>query len=152
MTQDKSHPLWLDIPNCCTPADGLCTGGHPQPEQLQEAGRRGVRTVVNLCPPAEARYDEAALVQSLGMHYVNIPIAGAGDLTADNARKLAAAVQEAGPGHPVLVHCASGNRVGALFAIKAHLVDGLGIEDALAEGRAAGLKALEPAVRKLLGA
>ena len=46
----------------------------------------------------------------------------------------------------------SGNRVGALFALKAQYVDGKSTEDALSEGRAHGLKAMEPAVRQLLGA
>ncbi len=145
--------IWLDIPNVCTPADGLCTGGRPQPEHLQQAKERGVRTIVNLCPHSEpCGYDEPTLVQSLGMHYVNIPIAGPSDLTDANARLLASTLSEAGAGHPVLVHCASGNRVGALFALKARYVDGLGIDEALAAGRAAGLKAMEPIVRQILTA
>jgi uncharacterized protein (TIGR01244 family) len=141
----------IDIPNACTPAAGLCTGGRPSEAHLREARARGIRTVVNLCPHSEpCGYDEPALVQSLGMHYVNIPIAGAADLTTENARLLTAAIAEAGPKHPVLVHCASGNRVGALFAIKARRIDGAGVEEALAIGRSAGLKAMEPAVRQLL--
>ncbi|MDF2445669.1 MAG: hypothetical protein K0S46_905 [Moraxellaceae bacterium] len=146
-----SSELWLDIPNCCTPGTGLCTGGRPRPEHLQAAKAKGVRTVINLCPPAEAvDYDEASVVGGLGMHYVNIPVAGPADLTLENAKKLAAAIAEAGPGHPVLLHCASGNRVGALMAVKARLIDGASAEDALAQGRAAGLKALEPYVTQLL--
>jgi uncharacterized protein (TIGR01244 family) len=146
-----SGELWLDIPNCCTPGTGLCTGGRPRPEHLQAAKAKGVRTVINLCPPAEAvDYDEPAVVSGLGMHYVNIPVAGPTDLTLANAQMLAAALAEAGPGHPVLLHCASGNRVGALIAVKARFVDGASAEDALAQGRAAGLKALEPYVTQLL--
>lgn len=147
----SSHELWLDIPNCCTPGTGLCTGGRPRPEHLQAAKDKGVRTVINLCPPTEAiDYDEAGEVGRLGMHYVNIPVAGPADLTVENARRLAAAMAEAGPGHPVLLHCASGNRVGALMAVKARFVDGLSAEEALAQGRATGLKALEPYVTQLL--
>ena len=146
-----SHELWLDIPNCCTPGTGLCTGGRPRPEHLQQAQAKGVRTVINLCPPGEAcDYDEAAVVSDLGMHYVNIPVGGPADLTRANAQALAAAMNEAGPGHPVLLHCASGNRVGALMAVKACLVDGLPAGEALAVGRATGLKALEPFVTQLL--
>jgi hypothetical protein len=50
----------------------------------------------------------------------------------------------------VLVHYASSNRVGALFALKSHFIDGCDVETALADGRAAGLKDQEPAVRALL--
>ena len=147
-----SGKLFLDVPNACSPSDGICTGGHPQPEHLRDAAQRGVRYVINLCPAAEnPGYDEAALVQSLGMHYVNIPVAGPPDITEAKARQLAAALTEAGEA-PVLVHCASGNRVGALFALKAHYLDGADIDQALAAGRAAGLKTLEPAVRaRLMG-
>jgi uncharacterized protein (TIGR01244 family) len=145
-----SEKIWLDIPNCCTPADGLCTGGRPQPRDLQEAQAKGVGTVVNLCPHSEdPGYDEPALVAQLGMSYVNIPIAGAGDLTRENARRLAEALGREQRG--ILVHCASGNRVGALFALKAHYIDRKSVDESLAEGRAHGLKAMEPAVRQLLG-
>lgn len=145
------HELWLDIPNCRTPATGLCTGGRPRPEHLQAARDKGVRTVINLCPDTEAvDYDEATLVRGLGMRYVTIPVAGPTDLTLENARKLAAALADSGAGHPVLLHCASGNRVGALMAVKARFVDGLGADEALALGRSTGLKALEPFVTALL--
>lgn len=153
MNAANTVDLLLDIPNACTPGSGLCTGGRPRPAHLQEAAQRGVRTVINLCPPAEAvDYDEAALVTTLGMQYVNIPVAGPADLTLKNAQQLAVALAEAGPGHPVLLHCASGNRVGALLALKAHCIDLLPPAEALALGRRAGLRALEPVVRQLIGA
>jgi uncharacterized protein (TIGR01244 family) len=142
--------LLLEIPNCCTPSDTLCTGGFPPPEQLREAQRRGIRTVINLRPHAEhSEFDEAAFVASLGMTYVNIPVAGPADLTKANAQRLAEALKTACD-MPTLVHCASGNRVGALFAVKARFLDGQGIEEALAIGRSTGLKAMEPAVRQIL--
>lgn len=145
-----SGKIWLDIPNCCTPGDALCTGGRPRPRDLEDAKSKGVRKVINLCPHAEdPGYDEPALVRQLGMEYVNIPVAGPTDLTRDNARRLADAL-EGGDGG-ILVHCASGNRVGALFALKAHFLDGKPVEQALADGRAHGLKAMEPTVRQLLG-
>lgn len=145
-----TSPL-LDVPNACAPQDGICTGGRPRPEHLRQAKERGVRRVVNLCPPDEAcDYDEAAVVAALGLDYVNIPVAGPADLTPENARKLAQAIRDASATRPVFVHCASGNRVGGLFALKARYVDGLDAERALAVGRSAGLTKLEPEVRKLL--
>ncbi|TJY59837.1 hypothetical protein E4T66_11675 [Sinimarinibacterium sp. CAU 1509] len=146
-----SQEIWLDIPNFCTPGTGLCTGGHPKPEQLMEAKEKGVRKIVNLCPPGETPgYNEGEIVKQLGMDYINIPIAGAADLSVENAKALAAAVADTCCG-PILVHCASGNRVGALFALKAHFVEGKSVEAAIEDGRAHGLKAMEPVVRQLLG-
>ncbi|MDF3030901.1 MAG: hypothetical protein K0R03_1459 [Moraxellaceae bacterium] len=148
---NAAPPLWIDIPNACTPSGGICSGGRPRPEHLREARDKGVRTVINLCPPAETGdYDEPALVAELGMRYINIPVAGAAGLTRENAQQLADALRGAGPEHPVLLHCQSGNRVGALVALKARFVDGLSPEAALAAGRAAGLKALEPTVIQLI--
>ena len=140
----------LDIPNACT-LGGLCTGGRPAPEHLAKAADLGVKVVVNLCPPAESPgYDEAAVVASLGMSYVNIPVAGAGDLTPANVALLAAALEGHGEQHRALLHCASGNRVGAMLALKAKQIDGKSTAEALDIGRAAGLKGLEPVVMQLL--
>ena len=55
-------------------------------------------------------------------------------------------------GTPVLVHCGSGNRVGALFALRAAWLQGVAPAQAVALGRAAGMTALEPAIRGILGA
>lgn len=143
----------IDIPNACTPGSGLCTGGRPRPEHLAAAAQRGVKVVVNLCPPAEAAdYDEAAAVTALGMRYINIPVAGPADLTLENAQHLAAALSGTGAGQRALLHCASGNRAGALLALKASYVDGKSPAEALAIGRAAGLRALEGFVAQLLAA
>ena len=140
----------LDIPNACT-LGGLCTGGRPAPEHLAKAADLGVKVVVNLCPPAESPgFDEAAVVASLGMSYVNIPVAGAGDLTPANVALLAAALEGHGEQHRALLHCASGNRVGAMLALKAKQIDGKSTAETLDIGRAAGLKGLEPVVMQLL--
>ena len=50
---------------------------------------------------------------------------------------------------PVLVHCASGSRVGALFALRAYFVEGLSSESSLKRGQKAGLTRLEPLVRQI---
>jgi uncharacterized protein (TIGR01244 family) len=142
--------IWIDIPNPHFPLDGVCTGGRPRPQQLRQARAAGVKTVVSLCSPSERDdYDEGTLAAALGMRYLNIPVAGPGDLTLANASLLAEALHDA-PGSPVLVHCASGNRVGALFALKAHLIDGLTIERSIAIGCSAGLTTLESEVRCIL--
>ena len=52
---------------------------------------------------------------------------------------------------PAIVHCASGNRVGALFAIQALYLDGRSAAEALEIGKRAGLTHVGPAIRELLG-
>lgn len=142
----------IEIPNARQPKPGLLVGGQPTPEQLAEAAEAGYVTVVNLRPPGEQNeWDEAAKAAELGLRYVNLPIAGADDLNAENAQRLAEVVED-DAAHPIMVHCASGNRVGALFALKAHFLDGEEVESALQTGRDAGMTSLEKAVAEHLAA
>ncbi len=143
-------PLEIDIPNARMPSESVLTGGQPTERQLEEAARAGYRTVVNLRTPGEqGAWDETWKAAELGLRHVVIPIAGADDLTVENARKLADIVDDP-QALPAMVHCASGNRVGALFAVKAFHLDGENAERALAIGREAGVTRLEEAVKELL--
>jgi len=134
-----------------TPFEGeaILVGGQPTPGQLERAHELGYRTVINLRQPEEKDNTDPDRVQDLGMTYVSIPIKGSADMTEEKARALADALEAAEL--PVMVHCASGNRVGGLFAMSAYLIDGMSPEEALAVGKAAGMTRLEPTVREKLG-
>ena len=80
------------------------------------------------------------------MTYVPMPIGGDG-INFENARALDELL--AGFDEPVLLHCGSSNRVGALLALRASLA-GADDEEALRIGLKAGLSSLEPAVREAL--
>lgn len=129
---------------------GLYTGGQPDVAQLRQFAHDRFTTVIDLRGEDESRgYDEAAVTGELGLDYVRLPIRGASDLTAANAAALTAALKAARG--PVLLHCASGNRVGALLALSAANGDGLTSLAALELGQRAGLKSLEAVVRERLG-
>ncbi|MGD8379243.1 MAG: protein tyrosine phosphatase family protein [Gammaproteobacteria bacterium] len=145
---DKSLAAAVAIPNAHVPLPGLLTGGQPTASQLEQAQVAGVQTVISLRTPGESDFDEAATVKKLGMTYINIPVAGAAGVTPDNARRLDAALGKAAG--PVLLHCSSGNRVGALMALRAVLIQGRSVEEGLQLGRSAGLTRLEPKVREVL--
>ncbi|NHZ72920.1 MAG: hypothetical protein GWP16_00410 [Nitrospirae bacterium] len=134
-----------------TPFQGeaILVGGQPTSGQLERAHELGYKTVINLRQPDENDNTDPQQVQDLGMTYVSIPINGPADMTEEKARVLAGALEAAES--PVIVHCASGNRVGGLFAMRAFYIDGMSPEEALAVGKAAGLTRLEPEVRKALG-
>lgn len=146
-TDDASTDAATLVPNAKQPAPGVVTGGQRTPNQLRAAKDAGYRTVINLRTPKEkgTRRED---VEALGMTYVALPIASAADITEQNARVFAKALADAK--RPALVHCASGNRVGALFALKALYVDGKSPGEALAIGKAAGLTRLEATVRARL--
>ena len=139
----------LRLPYLSNPQPDLLCAGMPSAEDFRAVAAAGVRTVVNLCQLQETPIDEPEFVQHLGMRYVQIPIGGAPDLSETNARALAAVIDDKA-NQPVLVHCMSSNRVGALLALKAGVVDRVPAEEAMQFGLQAGLRALEPVVWHLL--
>lgn len=141
-----------EIMNLRTPEAGLFSSGQPTQEQLQVLAQSGVKHIINLRPSSEMDWDEGAYVQSLGMEYHNIPVAGADDLTAENAQKLDSILANLN-GQSALVHCASSNRVGALRALTAHDKAGQNADAAIAIGKNWGLTSpgLEAAVRTTIG-
>ncbi len=130
------------------PRPGLHTGGQPTAEDLKRLKAEGVETVIDLRGPQEARgFDEAREAEALGMAYIALPISGKDDISAEKAKALHTLLQDRKGG--VLLHCASGNRVGALLALGA-AAQGASREEALELGRQAGLKSLEPVVMEQL--
>lgn len=135
-----------------TPGVVLFSAGQPGPEAWDALATQGVTTVINLRPDTEmAERDERTEVGDAGMAYHQIPIANADDLTAENAARLWSII-EAAAGQ-VMVHCASGQRAGALLALGAHQVGGMSPDAALAFGQSAGLTSvtLDAEVRARLG-
>ena len=138
------------LPNGREPLQGVLAGGQPSREQLAALAAAGYRTVVNLRTAEEEMPVAPAEVEALGMRYVHIPVSGASDLTPAKAAELGALLADPAA-RPMAIHCASGNRVGALLALEAAQVEGKPPAEALELGRAAGLGRLEPAVRAALG-
>ncbi|NII11838.1 sulfur transferase domain-containing protein [Oleiagrimonas sp. C23AA] len=137
-----------------TTREGLVTcAGQPDPATLSIFAANGGGCVINLCPDEElpTGWDEQAVVHSLGMDYVQLPVSGSSGLTHWAAHVLAATLAR----HirrPVLMHCADGQRAAALLALKSAWVDGADTCQAIEIGRGASLQQMEPAVRQLLGA
>jgi protein tyrosine phosphatase (PTP) superfamily phosphohydrolase (DUF442 family) len=65
-----------DIYNFLPLTEGLLTSGMPTADQMKAVVEAGVEVVVNLAPFDSERdlEDEGALVESLGMKYIHIPI------------------------------------------------------------------------------
>ncbi len=139
------------IANAARPFAGIVTAGQPSLDELARARNDGVRTVISLRSEAEDGQDgEQSTAAELGLRFERITMEGADGLTEENARRLAAILDEVSSEGTTLVHCGSSNRVGGLFALKAFYVDGTPLEDAVEIGRRAGLTRLEDAVREHL--
>ena len=84
------------------------------------------------------------------MRYIHVPtgreVPGEADLD-----RIFSALDAAGQA-PVLLHCASSNRVGVIWSVYRAKRSGMSIEDAIEDGRAAGMtsKPLEAAARAYL--
>lgn len=132
------------------PTPTMYAAGQPKPDAFASFAKAGVAHVINLRLPQEApELDEAAIVAGAGMAYYNIPIAGASDLTRDNVKQLDELLGKIG-NDPVLIHCSSGNRVGALMALRAAWMHKASIDEAIKTGESYGMTKLLPDVRKLL--
>ena len=128
------------ILNASFPETGILAAGQPTGEQLQLLAEDGYKTVIDLRPDAEPRgYDEVEAAKANGLAYVNVPITGAA-LDKAAIDRFIAELDKAQ--RPVIIHCATSNRVGALYY--AWLREkGTPREKALAQGKAAGLKSPE---------
>lgn len=126
----------------------LVSSGQPDEATLRAIADEGFTAVVDLRTETEDRgFDEQEAVNQMGMVYASLPISGAADVTFDNAAVLNHIL--ANYEGRILIHCASGNRVGALFALREKLL-GASTDEALAAGQAAGLTRLESVVKERL--
>lgn len=127
---------------------GVTSSGQPDEAALQVFKDSGYVAVIDLRGANEDRgLDEEVAVESLGMDYVNLPVSGRDAIGFENAQKLDE-IMAAYEG-PVLIHCGSGNRAGALLALRASL-NGADDETALAIGQAAGLTRAQGLVEERL--
>jgi len=127
----------------------LATAGKPSVETLAKLKELGFRTAIDLRQPPEGVEAARKAVEAQGLTFVSVPISPE-TFRADDAKKVAAILDDAKAG-PVLLYCSSSNRVGGVIAVVARM-RGRSKEEALAEGRKAGLRsaAMEKAVLRVL--
>ncbi len=122
------------------PVDGVTVSGQPNEEALDIFAENGYAAVIDLRGANESRgLDEAGVVDELGMDYVSLPIEGTDAISFENAARLEEILSRYDA--PVLVHCGSGNRVGALLALSKRQ-KGASEAEALEYGKKGGLTGL----------
>ncbi|MGN6392149.1 MAG: hypothetical protein ACTHM9_07880 [Gemmatimonadales bacterium] len=130
------------LPNACQLLSTVVTGGQPSAAQLAAFKAAGGQVVLDLRDPMEPRpLDEPTVAQSLGLEYTNVPI-DEGSLTDETLDRILDVLHRSRE-RQVLVHCASGNRVGG--AILPFLIndEGLEEEDAVGQAMRVGLRSAE---------
>ncbi|MGI9473618.1 MAG: protein tyrosine phosphatase family protein [Rubripirellula sp.] len=115
----------------------LC--GQPTATEFSLARSRGIETVITLREPNEIDWDEPAAVRALGMKFHAIGFRAPDALTPELIERVLAVMADPEAG-PVMLHCASANRVGALWMAHRVVNDGIDLEVAKQEARTIGLK------------
>ncbi len=116
----------------------FCTGAQPRLEAFAKLKADGIKAVLNLRQPSEHRAaDEQAAVEAAGMKYFNIPVQYRNPTDADVEQFLK--ITDDPANRPMFIHCTAAIRVGAFWAIRRAVRDGLTTDAALEEGRKVGL-------------
>jgi uncharacterized protein (TIGR01244 family) len=118
---------------------GVFLASQPEKEDFSHAKEGGIKTVLNLREKEELDWDEAELIGSLGMEYVNVPFKTPASLTDEVFDKVRKLLNDKAK-RPLLVHCASANRVGAVWLAHRVLDGGKSYDEALKEAKTVGLK------------
>lgn len=136
------------VKNYLRAAPYVGTGGIVDPKGYATLKKLGFKTVINLNTAKEGAEDEGDGIMAAGLDYITIPVATkAPDVASVDA--FSKYVNDP-KFYPILVHCVSSNRVGAMWALY-RAKNGVPPEIAIQEGRTVGLKpSREKAVRKML--
>jgi protein tyrosine phosphatase (PTP) superfamily phosphohydrolase (DUF442 family) len=161
MEQDYT-PVKVDAPvvvegqNCWRVGDYYITAQPAPPEGLGAAGELGVKSIVCLRDSSEGPngpylpFDpqEDLGATQLGMAFVNVPFPHADFFTQEQFDLRAGVVLDAlnRLPRPLLIHCSSGDRASALWAV--HLIENCGLtkERAIAYAVQSGLAVFKPYV------
>jgi protein tyrosine phosphatase (PTP) superfamily phosphohydrolase (DUF442 family) len=135
---DLLSPL-RGVVNPAQPLPNLATSGQPGLAQLEALKQAGTEVIFDIRDPMEPRpLDEPETVRRLGMEYVNVPVRqGALD---DAVMDQALAVLRRHADRPMLLHCASANRVGGVLIPYFILDRGMSEDDAVEAAMKAGLR------------
>lgn len=113
--------------------------GQPGPDDWDAVTRAGIKTVITLRHVDELKeFDEKETVAALGMEFIQIPFGSAGELTDTVIEEVRARLKSAR--QPLLLHCASANRVGAVWIPFRVLDRGVAYDKALEEAKTIGLR------------
>lgn len=127
----------------------MLVGGQPSESDFDYLKGLGINKVINLRPTTEViEFNQCDLMRKLNIDYHLIAISNGNDLTKNTIKELVNTLPT--NGELCLFHCASGNRVGALLALKAYWFDGCNAEQAIQLGLDSGLSKLLPVVKKII--
>lgn len=132
--------LSADVPRVLCLDENFATGGQPTGDAYAKAAGSGFRSVLSLRTAAEGvdLVRERAQAESKKLRYFNIPVNSSAPRPEQADEFLRIARDKAN--HPMLVTCATANRVGAFMMILRVVEQGWSEEKALEEAIRIGLR------------
>jgi protein tyrosine phosphatase (PTP) superfamily phosphohydrolase (DUF442 family) len=118
----------------------VACGGATTPEAVPELKKMGYKSIINLRLPTEAGANvdaEAEAAKTSGINFYNIPFSGQAP-DPKVADQFLDVITSAG-NEPAYIHCAAGNRAGAMWMIKRLAIDHWDTDRAYTEAAALGL-------------
>lgn len=125
--KDTTGPETWGASDNVTHIENLYFSGQVDAESLHMARMQGVTTIVNTRYPSEMDWDEKSAAENIGLEYISIPISRDSDTFDPQTIARIDAVVGERTGQKILMHCSSGNRVAAWYAI--HLVEKQNMKD-----------------------
>ena len=115
----------------------ITVAGQIAPEQLKQAAQEGFKSVLNLRASGEEGFlpDEEKQAKAAGLTYVNIPVKKE-EISDELTSQVLKEIDELPK--PVLVHCASGMRAGAMACMYMATRDGMTAEEGMKAAQAIG--------------
>ncbi len=113
--------------------------GQPSPDDLAIFRSKGIKTVITLRHTKELSWDEANAVKQNDMKFIQVPFLGADQLKPKTFDKLLEILRDKKQG-PVVLHCGSSNRVGAIWYAYRILDGKLSHDEAKKEAQTVGLR------------
>ncbi|HNO74013.1 MAG TPA: sulfur transferase domain-containing protein [Nitrosomonas mobilis] len=116
-------------------APNIATSGALDSSAIQELVKHGFRTVIDVRAEQKSTDSERLAIKKTDMEYFNIPVTREG---IDESQLAAFKEVLAQATSPILLHCSTGNRAGAMWTVY-RLSEGIPADRAFKEGRAAGM-------------
>ncbi len=145
-----TSPIEVDGMNNSVLVGDLLIGGQPSVAALSYLADEGYEVILSTRGETELSWDEKAVVDSLGMRFVSIPMPNPVTGITDEQVDLFAEFMNGDHGRVVL-HCGSGNRMSGLWAVWLVEKEGLSPEEALDLAERTGMKGVRPVVEQRLG-
>lgn len=116
-------------------APNIATSGALDNSAIQELVKYDFRTVIDLRTEQEGANKEKIALKKTDMEYFNIPVTreGIGESQLAAFKEVLAQASS-----PILLHCSTGNRAGAMWTVY-RLSEGIPADQAFKEGRATGM-------------